>query len=275
MSIGVRTLDEKDLDGALPLLHAEGWMFEHDELERLRKLGGAVGAFDGEALVGFTTWVDHGDKLRWVGNVVVAPDQRGKGTGARLVEAAAEGAANVGLYSVEKAVPLYQRLGFQPRGEAWLLRAETATPKRKVTGAKHIHFERDSIGVLRLDEEATGVDRGAMLVALSEPFVRTMKVMQERNRIVAFGIAKTSATGTELGPLVAETPASRDALIDELLQLSGGPYEVTVLGNNAGAIQAFEARGFQKRFRTVPMFKGTPPKWRSSMIVAAAGLEKG
>lgn len=274
MDAKIRRLEDKELEAALPLLSAEGWDFEVEEVERLRQLGGAVGAFDAERLVGFLTFVDV-KPLRWIGNVVVSPDARGAGTAAKLVENTFDGAEQLGLYSVEKAVTLYERLGFKPQGEAFLLRAESATPKRKNTGAKPLLTANDSAGLLKLDKDATGMDRAEMLVALSKAYPENVKVIHERNRVVAYGIAKASESVTELGPIVAQTPSARDAILDALLQVAPAPYEVTVLGNNVGAIAALEERGFTRKFRTVPMFRGAPPKWRSSMIAGAAGLEKG
>jgi len=274
MDAKVRRLDDKDLEAALPLLASEGWEFEASELERLRKLGGAVGAFDADKLVGFLTFIDV-KPLRWVGNVVVAPDARGAGIAARLMENTFDGAENLGLYSVPKAVTLYERLGFKTQGEAFSYRAEAASPKRKNTGAKPLLTANDSAGVLKLDKDATGMDRADLLVALSKAYPENVKVIHERNRVVAYGIAKTGASFTELGPIVSQTPAARDAVLDALLQISPAPHEVTVLGNNTSAIAALEERGFHRKLRTIPMFRGTPPKWRSSMMAAAAGLEKG
>jgi GNAT superfamily N-acetyltransferase len=267
-------LEDEELDAARPLLAAEGWEFELEELDRLRALGGAVGAYDGGELVGFLTFLDH-EPERWIGNVVVAPRARGAGLAARLVGNALEGAQNAGLYSVEKAVSLYERLGFQPRGEAWSLRAEQSTPKRRATAVRPLLTASDSAGVLKLDKEATGMDRAKMLVALSRAFPENVRVLHERNRVVAYGIAKTSPTVTELGPIVAGSPQQRDAILDGLLQIAPAPFEITVLGAPGAAIEALEARGFQRRFRTIPMFRGKPPSWRPAMLVAAAGLEKG
>lgn len=272
MSVTVKRLDEKDLSNAVPLLEKEGWSFTVEELERLRSLGGCVGAYDGETLVGFLSFVDL-DPVRWIGNVVVTEDGRGKGVGAQLVQDALVDVAQAGLYSVEKAVTLYERLGFAPRGEAFLYRAETATPKRKNPNAQMI-ASTDGPQLVKLDRESSGMDRYPLLLKLVEAYPESVRVVRERNRIVGYGIAKTSEGLTELGPIVADTPQARDALIDALLGITPGPYEATVLGHSKDAIKALEERGFTRKFRVVPMFKGDPPKWKPNQLVTAAGLEK-
>jgi hypothetical protein len=133
----------------------------------------------------------------------------------------------------------------------------------------------DGPQLVKLDRDASGMDRYPMLLKLVEAYPDSVRVVRERNRVVGFGIAKTSEGLTELGPIVATTPQARDALLDALLGLTPGPYEATALGHSKDAIAALEERGFTRKFRVVPMFKGEPPKWRPGQLVTAAGLEKG
>lgn len=268
-----RRLEASELDAALPLLAAEGWDFELPEIERLHRLGGAVGAFAEGTLVGFLTFVDAAP-VRWIGNVVVAPGARGLGTGAALVGVALESADVAGLYSVEKAVTLYERAGFVARGEAFAHRAQAAAPKRRVTAARGITAE-DGAGIVKLDRDATGMDRTEMLRALVEAYADHVRVVRERNRVVAYGIAKTSKALTELGPIIAQTPQARDAVLDALLAATPGPHEATALGQNQGALAALAERGFERKFRVVPMWRGDAPAMRVSHVAAAAALEKG
>lgn len=55
-------------------------------------------------------------------SVFVMPEQRGQGIGSALVEAASEHAEHLGslhvtVHSGRKAVPVYERLGFEPSGQ--------------------------------------------------------------------------------------------------------------------------------------------------------------
>lgn len=265
----VRRLAAKELRQATALLQPEGWDFEVAELERLLRLGGAVGAFEDGKLVGFLTFVDH-PPIRWVGNVVVSPGQRGKGLGARLVQASLD-ARSVGLYSVEPAVRLYERLGFAAKGQAYAFRAEDARPVK--AGRAEDLAASDLRDVVRLDAEAAGMDRRALLHELLRAYPRSVRVVRRGGRVAGYGFAKTSAALTELGPVVAEDEDARDALLDGLLASTPGPHEATTM--DEGAMEALMERGFDRRFRTVPMFRGEPPAWRPERLVAAAGLEKG
>ena len=265
----VRRLAAEELRQAVPLLQPEGWDFEVPELERLHRLGGAVGAFDDKRLVAFLSFVDH-PPVRWVGNVVVSKEARGSGLGAQLVQATLD-APVVGLYSVEPAVGLYRRLGFADAGQAFAFRAQE--PRAIRAGKADDLKAADLRDVVRLDAEATGMDRRALLHELLRAYPRTVRVARHDGRVTAFGFAKTSATVTELGPIVAEDEAARDAVLDDLLESAPGPFEATTM--DEGAMEALMERGFDRRFRTVAMFKGEAPKWRVERLAAAAGLEKG
>jgi GNAT superfamily N-acetyltransferase len=268
----VRRLGVDDLAAAQPLLLPEGWNFELHELARLHKLGGAVGAFQGNELVGFLSFVDF-PPVRWVGNVVVSPKVRGEGIGARMVAETTRDAATTGLYAVEKAVTLYERAGFVAQGEAWAYRAPAAQP-RAPTPTEPLRAS-DLLDIARFDRASTGMDRGLLLRALFAAYPDTARVVRRAGRVEGYGFAKVSPEVTELGPIVARDAETAADLLDALLSLTNGPYEMTILGDNRKARSNAVARGFLPAFRTVPMFHGPPPAWRPTTIAAAAGLEKG
>lgn len=270
--IEVRHLRADELAQAPDLLAPEGWDFTLPELTRLHKTGGAVGAFEADRLVGFLTFTDNGP-VRWIGNVVVSPEMRGRGVGARVVEKAMEGAPRVGLYAVEKAVTLYERLGFKPAGDAFAFRAESARPLRP--SATEPIARTDLLDVARYDRHETGLDRGILLRELAKAYPDSSRLVRQQGRVAGYGIAKTSPGLTELGPIVAASPRVAEDLLDALLAATPGPHEVTVLGANRHAVGAVEARGFERRFRAVVMYRGQGPAWKTGALAAAAGLEKG
>ncbi len=271
----VRLLKTSEMASARALLTQEGWTFTQEELERLQRLGGAVGALVNGRVVAFLTFLDL-SPVRWIGNVAVASALRGEGMGKRLVDATLAMPGRVsatGLYSVEKAVTLYERAGFVARGEAFAYRTETAIAQ-PVNRDLDTMSDVDLPDVFRLDMARSGMDRRALLAELLAAYPDTSCVLRDRGLITGFGIAKTYDDITELGPIVATNPGDGDVILDALLHEAGGPYEATVLGENRAAIAALEARGFERAFRTVPMFRGQPPKWDAATLMLAAGLEK-
>lgn len=266
---------------AVPLLSPEGWTLEPPDLARLHELGGAVGAFEHEELVGFLTFIDT-PPYRWIGNVVVGPRGRGRGTGARIVAEAMRGAPRAALYSVEKAVPLYARAGLVPHGEIFSMRADHARPGPARAQARSAGPGEEGAGhvadlgradvdeVLALDRAATGMDRSRLLRALLD--VHPGSVVRRDGKVVAYGIAKVYYDVTEIGPVVAGTPEDAWSIVDTLVAETTGPHDVAVPHDPHGG---WRERGFVPSFRAVPMFTGGPPAWDLARYHAAAGLEKG
>lgn len=272
MSTLVRRLDADALAHARPLLAPEGWTFETGELDRLRRLGGAVGAYDGAALVGFLSFVDT-PPVRWIGNVAVAPAMRGGGIGEALVQEAVRDAPRAALYSVEKATSLYARLGFEPRGRLRALRAEAARP---LAAAPTERLElTDLAEAAALDRALTGMDRAGLLRALLDAYPEHARLVRRDGRVAGYGFAKAYDDVTEVGPIVALRDEDAAALLDALLDASPAPHELAVHEENTAALAAARARGFEARFVATAMFRGAPPAWDLARYHFAAGLEKG
>lgn len=276
MSLEIRAAKPSELSKAARLLSNEGWGFTAEEMERLARLGGTMAAVDGKEVVGFLTYVDL-TPVRWVGNVAVSETHRGQGIGGLMMEAtvAAPGpVTTTGLYSVEKAVTLYERAGFKPAGEAFVMRAPDAHPRGSadaVTPMEDYHLP----GVFRLDKRVAGMDRRALLGELLAAYPDHGCVLDDgRGGVAGFGFAKPYDGVTELGPIVAETQAGARVLLDALLDVTPGPHETTVLGENVWMRELLEKRGFEAAFRTVTMFRGEAPTWKPDALALTAGLEK-
>ncbi len=118
-ALQIVTPDGADWGEFLALAAAEKWRVPRRELDLY------AGALKGNAFVlksagralGFVTAVAH-QRSGWIGNLLVRPDERGRGCGARLFEHALESLQKKGVESVwltasEQGRPLYQRRGFR------------------------------------------------------------------------------------------------------------------------------------------------------------------
>lgn len=264
----VRRLSEEELPLARPLLEPEGWALDPADLARLHALGGAVGAFDGARLVGFLTHVDT-PPYRWIGNVAVDATARGRGVGAALVAQARRDAERVALYSVEKAVTLYERAGLVAHGTLHAMRATRPKPSSIPYAGVRPAGADDLPEMSALDREVTGMDRGRLLRALVA--AHPARVVHHHGRLLGFGVAKVYADVTEIGPVVAQTAHAAWGIIDDILRATQGPHDIAL---HRPADEA-RRRGFVPTFQATPMFRGGAPAWDLSRYHAAAGLEKG
>ena len=85
----VRTLATADLEAALALSSASGWNQRLDDWRMLLALApaGSFAAVHGGRIVGTAIGIDYGT-FGWIAMMLVDPDWRGQGVGARLLEAA-------------------------------------------------------------------------------------------------------------------------------------------------------------------------------------------
>lgn len=285
-AIRTRELAPADVPVAVELVNAEGWTFTAAEVHRMLALGGGVVVEEEGRVLGLLTLITH-KRLAWIGNVAVRPDARGRGLGARLVDAAlalaaARGVETVGLYSVLPAVSLYERAGFVKRGRVLSLHGAGRGGRGGALPAAVAPLNAAWLPeVERLDARRSGDDRGRMIRALATAFPRTSFVLSEGGRLRGFVITKTSESGAEIGPLVVADPADADAfatLYDAALAAlpAGEPVEVGVRAENATALALLKDRGFAESFPGIPMYRGEPGHELDPLATGAvAGMEKG
>lgn len=280
MSARIRPLERADLEAASRLLAAEGWTFPPEDLERLLRIGIAVGADEGGRLLGAAFAPLYGP-LAWIGNVVVDADRRGTGLGARIVEAALEaarraGARTIRLHSVHRAESLYARLGFVREG---LVRAFRRT--RQVEPAKIDALPLDEVSqVAQFDAEAFGADRTPLLaLLLAEKANRAFLLRDASGAPRGYAIVKLSDVACEIGPAVARA-GDVDAmarLLDAAIGAApAGSLEIAIPDANAHARRLLVDRGFSEAFTARTMRWGEDARrGRLESILAAGGLEKG
>lgn len=100
-------------------------------IERLvRESHRVVGAYDGDALVGFCRVVSDGTSVAWLGDVFVVTSHRGRGVGVELVREAVEHPSVRDLQwylGTRDAHELYRRFGFhEPDDGRTMVRSRAA-----------------------------------------------------------------------------------------------------------------------------------------------------
>ncbi|HEV8359654.1 MAG TPA: GNAT family N-acetyltransferase [Candidatus Thermoplasmatota archaeon] len=282
----ISALEERDLEGAAALLAQEGWTFTSRELARVLATGPglSVKAEGGGALTGMVMVARHG-ALAWIGNVVVAPDQRGQGLGEGLVQAAlaridAAGLGTTKLCSVPKAQTLYARLGFRPEGDVHTWGKFHDRPTRRPVEAE-VLLPHHLAELAALDRRAFGADRRALLELLLRDYPDTGVGVREADKLVGYAFLKHGAEGSELGPMVMgePSPALAAQLLDGALgfRLQGGAasIECTMPADHPWMAWLLEDRGFAYRDPKHRMVRGQAldQDWLACALLG--GLEKG
>lgn len=246
----IRCMVPEDEGFFLELIGLTGWGNTAADFRRMLHYepGGCFLASRDGVNVGMVNSTLYGS-VGWIGNLVVHPGHRGEGIGAALMRRAMEhltnsGAASIRLDSVEKAIPLYERLGF--RAEYASLRFSGLGMAFDVPDVEKMHashLER----VLDLDVKYFGSRRERMLRRVFKDFPEYCFVACEEGVVRGYIMAKRGESNVRIGPWVCEP--SRPELAGGLLRrmmdaTSGERLWIGVPEGNWASVEILTEHGF-------------------------------
>jgi GNAT superfamily N-acetyltransferase len=212
-SIGPLTADH--LIGAYNLSATAGWNQRIEDWHTLVRLApaGSFAAFDDDRIVGTAIGIDYRG-FGWVAMMLVDPNYRGRGLGARLLEAALNALPSdraVRLDATPMGRALYERYGFVE--EATLTRFVAAASDRSAGAAAHAHplTPADLGGVASDDREIFGGDRGTVLAWSLTDAPAYARVMRTAGRGYCFG--RHGRLFDQVGPVVAQADEEASTLV--------------------------------------------------------------
>ena len=162
--LDIRLLTEDDVGAALALSVSSGWNQRADEWHMMLQIApsGAFTAATPDGIVGTAIGIDYGN-FGWIAMMLVNPAWRGRGIGARLLEAAIGAVPSdlpIRLDATPLGRPLYERYGFEL--ESSLTRhvrpADAGPPPARSSHVRPL-AEPDLSTVMRLDDRISGAHR--------------------------------------------------------------------------------------------------------------------
>ena len=206
------------LEGALKLSQEMSWPYRIEDWDVALQLGhGFVLQRAGE-VIGTAAWWPYGETHASAGMIIVAKAAQGRGYGARLMDVLLASAhpRTVALNSTTEGIMLYRRRGFVPIGVIHQHQGipgdrQEAPPSNLVRTMAASDFEP----VMRLDREATGVERRRMLDRLARS--GDGYILQRDGIPRGYAISRLFGHGHVIGPVVAESSADARALIEAAL----------------------------------------------------------
>lgn len=218
----VRRLALVDAEEALTLSTTAGWNQRPDDWRMLLRIApqGSFAAIADGHIVGTAIGIDYGG-FGWIAMMLVDPAFRGRGLGARLLEAAIEAlppAKPVRLDATPLGRPLYQRYGFED--ESLLtrhVREPAARPTLADRGGSTTQAPRaldasrlaDCAG---LDRQVFGGDRRAVLEWMQELGPQLGFVAGDPE-IAGYALGRNGRLFDQVGPVVAGDDETAKALV--------------------------------------------------------------
>jgi len=289
MAIEWRSLRSSDVPGACNLSLIAGWnQTETDWLGYLAfdPEGCLAVLVDGE-LAGTATSIRYGERVGWIGMVLVHPGHRRLGLGTELLTRTirylrGKGTRSIKLDATPVGKKVYLPLGF--RDEFGVTRFEGRGPEmpgelaaRSLRGGAEPMDRGDMPSIAELDAQAFGVRRDGVLVALSGRCPELCFVVRDAGGISGYLIAREGREAIQVGPIVALYPAVAERLFDALFRATRGQRLFLDLPepNRAGG-EILARRGFrvQRSFTRMILGENSPPD-RVDNVYGTSGAEKG
>lgn len=256
----------KDWRIFMSLAAEAGWRVPKNELS-LHRQGGCSRAWalrDHDTTIGLITGVRH-QHSAWIGNLIIAPAERGRGFGTQLFDHAVKelrsaGAMTLWLTASAQGAPLYAARGFQRVGqiERWV--------RKEGGGGERGQLAAGSIGVL-IDAAIWGDERYALLQHLE----RTGS-WQKHGESLA--LLQRSDDLQIIGPWYGSRQLPHDAeLLARLVAAASPQQEVVIdLVADSGRQCLLAAAGFTPGGSTELMVAGpTQVQWLRLLALATLG----
>ncbi len=285
-SLRLRRMTVADIPLGMRLKELAGWNQTPEDWTNFLELcpdGCCVAEWEGVPVGTFTT-VDYGGLVGWIGMVLVDPDYRRRGIGTFLIESALKvleaRCLAVKLDATPAGREVYLPLGFQDElvlerrvRTARSSSAPAKGPKIEVTACRQEHLAQ----VAALDLEAFGVDRSGILKRWYRGAIDYAFVAREAGKLSGFCLGRRGTRYEQLGPLVAVSAESAEALLARALEACGErSVVIDALPASARWIDTLEGLEFRLERRLTRMVRGPePPPGKLSWQWAAAGPEVG
>jgi len=163
-NIEIRLLTDGDVDAALALSASCGWNQRAEEWHMMLQIApsGTFTASTPDGVVGTAIGIDYGH-FGWIAMMLVNPAWRGRGLGARLLEAAMGAVPPelpIRLDATPLGRPLYERYGFVLESSLTRhVRPADAGPPPAPGGDVRPLAESDLAAVMKLDDRISGAHR--------------------------------------------------------------------------------------------------------------------
>lgn len=286
----IRRWTRTDIGYVSESITREGWGYSRRDVERCWHLEpeGCFVAEVGGKSVGHVFSVSY-DEAGWIGLLIVNPESRGSGVGEALMRNAIgylqrKGVETVRLEAVERAVPLYRRLGFAEEFDSLRFSRQTGRSERE-TLDRGDEFEVSPVAELDLedlavfDSEYFGVNRLMVLRSLYADEPQHCFVAREGGKPVGYIFARKTLTGYWLGPWVCRNARVAESLICACIRAIAKEETELRLGMpilNADGVSLVKKLGFQIVGKSVRMVWGKLGRMGDiAGIYGIGGPEKG
>ncbi len=222
----VRPMIGTDLPAADRLRELAGWNQTLEDWRLLLTLepGGCFVAVCGGEVIGTVTTTTYGQRLAWIGMMLVHPDHRRVGVGTLLMRRALDYLQTSGVHCIRLDAtpvgrPVYEKLGFASEWSLTRHERPMAADPVQLDGSVVVGdlTEQDWPIAGEIDAQCFGLPRERLLRRLAERCRRAL-VCETQGRIVGWGLLRSGMKADYLGPLACVSADILSPLVAALLR---------------------------------------------------------
>lgn len=284
-TVALRRLREADLGFAAELNALVGWNQTAADWRGYLQFEpeGCFVAEVGGRPAGTATTVAYGRRCGWIGMVLVHPDFRRHGLGTRLLRHSIEYLQGRGVGSIKlDATPMgrkvYVPLGFGDEYEISRYEGVAIAPGGEAGGGPVEPFAAVPLAeVAAWDGDIFGAGREEVLRSMAARKPEWCFVVRDRRGVRGYAIARQGRQAVQLGPWLAEDPATAELLLLAVWRrIAGQRVFVDVPHPNDAGRRLVEQLGCTVQRGFTRMFLGhNDHPGRPSAVFGTSGAEKG
>ena len=284
MDAPIRRLVPEDAARLTTLSIEAGWNQVEADWRWMLENGQGYGIADGNgAWLASAVTLPLGAHLAWISMVLVATVARGRGFATRLLaeccDTIAASGRVAGLDATELGRPVYRRLGFRevyplsrwqvPNGIAARAMAHDALMSVRSMS------DNDVRAIATYDAAHSGLERGHLLDALRDRMPKLATIARDAHgRIVGFALARGGRRASQIGPVVADSEAIAQSLIQAVMAQTNTPVILDVPDRHRGLTTWLAGQGATAPRGFVRMLHGHCPGLETpACVFALAGPE--
>jgi ribosomal protein S18 acetylase RimI-like enzyme len=263
----LRTMTKLDIPSGMRLKEIAGWNQTAQDWERFLTAspdGCFVAELAGE-VCGTVTSISYEERFAWVGMVLVDPEFRGRGIGAKLLARAIEHLdagkiSTIKLDATPLGKPLYEKLGFvsEYEIERWILRTSSVSSTKTHRSRPPGLLSPDPLdSIFELDRDIFGADRSSLLESLHQEVPDFTFAMRNASIVEGYGFGRHGCYADHLGPWMATDAQVARQLLEAFLASCGrDTIVVDCLKSNTMARNLLQSFGFTYSRPLTRMYRG-------------------
>lgn len=251
-----------DLSSAMVLSHSEGWnQTEKDwRLFLENPINICLVIETGKRIIGTLTALNYGNKVSWIGMLLIDKDFRRQGAGRLIFDHILKKLENfdsIKLDATPAGYPVYLKSGFVDERIIYRMTNtsyNSISNKEISSEAGHITSETFS-EVVKYDENIFGVNRTYLLKTLVQNYPEKAFVLRRNNELRGYTLGREGTRYNYIGPVFAQSPDDARSLIMEALKsLNNKPVALDILEDKQDLTEWLQSIGFTIQRSFVRMF---------------------